>query len=90
MSRELRVSIVLHGEEAARVRQYCLMKEVPMTLFLKQCALMGLVENGVIEKKKIIQPTKKPDPKLVAKAEKALLLWELTGRRGKKPIRKIV
>ena len=58
-----------------------------MTLFLKQCTLIGLVENGVIEPEKILQPTKKLDKEAVAKAEKAMLMWNLTGRKGAKPIR---
>ena len=74
--RALIVSVTIRGEEAHRVREYCLTSGVPMTLLIRQCAFMGLVEKGVISKEKIIQPTK-AKPRMSEKAEKVAKVQKL-------------
>ena len=80
------INITFRGEEAIRIREYCLMREIPMSLLLKECTLIGLAEKAIIDKEKILRPTKKPEPvtqsRYYRQIEEARAIWELSKKKG--------
>ena len=62
------------------------MREIPMSLLLKECTLIGLAEKAIIDKEKILRPTKKPEPvtqsRYYRQIEEARAIWELSKKKG--------